>query len=337
MNVCVVGHGMMGGWHSNALARADCVRHTLVGRRPEPTRAFAAAHGFAHWTTSVDAALADDAIEIVVVANPSEQHAEIARLVLQSGKHALVEIPLAMSVRAAEALVSEAAGRGLALGVVHPLRARRELVALRDRIAAGDERLRQIAGRIFMHRLENVGATGYRRSWTDNLLWHHMAHIVDASMWLACAPAVATRGIMSPVDAVTGIPMDAAIMIETDQGQPLVGTGSYYSRERIFDVMAVTDHESYRLDVFRSQLTTGTDTTPISSEEDNCALLTRDFIEAVAGGREPMVTGASVLPGMRALGAVQAEWDRRYGEQSLPGRPLDADAAADRGGPPARS
>ena len=30
----------------------------------------------------------------------------------------------------------------------------------------------------------NVGATGYRRSWTDNILWHHFCHFVDLGMYL---------------------------------------------------------------------------------------------------------------------------------------------------------
>jgi 2-hydroxy-4-carboxymuconate semialdehyde hemiacetal dehydrogenase len=333
MNVCVIGHGMMGTWHSSALAQTDCVRHTLVGRRPEPTAEFATSHGFAHWTTSLAEALADRTIEIVVVANPSELHAEVALLALQHDKHVLVEIPLAMSMPAAEAIVAEAARRRLTLGVVHPLRARPDLIDLRQRVATGDERVRHIAGRLFMHRIENVGATGYRRSWTDNLLWHHMAHVVDASIWLCGAQPVVTGGILSPVDTLTGIPMDAAIMIEADRGESLVCTGSYYSRERIFDVMVVTDRDSYRLDVFRSQLTTGAGTTSIASEADNCALLTHDFIEAVSAGRDPIVTGTSVLPAMRALAVVQEQWDRRYGEQSLPGRPIADEDTLDNGGP----
>ena len=35
MNVCVVGYGMMGVWHSEALKRNDAVLHTVVGRRPQ--------------------------------------------------------------------------------------------------------------------------------------------------------------------------------------------------------------------------------------------------------------------------------------------------------------
>lgn len=34
------------------------------------------------------------------------------------------------------------------------------------------------------------------------------------------------------------------------------------------------------------------------------------------------VTGASVLPAMRVLQAVQESWDARHGARSIPGRPL---------------
>lgn len=39
MNICMVGYGMMGVWHSQSLLRPeagrDVVLHTAVGRRPE--------------------------------------------------------------------------------------------------------------------------------------------------------------------------------------------------------------------------------------------------------------------------------------------------------------
>ncbi len=35
MNVCMVGYGMMGTWHSESLKNHDCVLHTLVGHNAE--------------------------------------------------------------------------------------------------------------------------------------------------------------------------------------------------------------------------------------------------------------------------------------------------------------
>ena len=65
MNVCVVGYGMMGVWHSEALLEAGAVLHTLVGRRPEAAREFAERFGYRKWTLSLDEALADPAVDIV--------------------------------------------------------------------------------------------------------------------------------------------------------------------------------------------------------------------------------------------------------------------------------
>jgi len=35
MNICMVGYGMMGVWHTEALQKTGAVLHTVVGRRPE--------------------------------------------------------------------------------------------------------------------------------------------------------------------------------------------------------------------------------------------------------------------------------------------------------------
>jgi 2-hydroxy-4-carboxymuconate semialdehyde hemiacetal dehydrogenase len=322
MNVCVVGHGMMGTWHTNALAQADAHKHTLVGRREDATSAFAEAHGYERWTTSLEEALADEAIDAVILTTPSETHADWTLLALGAGKPVLVEIPLAMSLPDAERVVREAASKDLPLGVVHPFRARPELAELRERIMAGEERVQQTVGRLYLHRVENVGSTGYRRSWTDNLLWHHMAHLVDAALWITGPANISVQSVMSPVDRSTGVPMDVAILMQTELGQPLLCSGSYYARERLFDLLIVTDRDSYRLDVFAETLTSSTGQHPIDSEEANCWRLTQDFIAAVRDRRSPLVSGDSVLPAMRVLATAQEIWDGRYGAASLPGRPL---------------
>ena len=322
MNVCLVGHGMMGVWHSNALEGTGAVPHTIVGRREEATADFARRRGFARWTTSLEDALADDAIDAVILATPSETHAASALLALRSGKPVLVEIPLAMNLRDAELVVQEAAARELTLGVVHPLRARLELDGLRERVEGGAEQIRQVVGRLYFHRLENVGSTGYRRSWTDNILWHHMAHLVDAALWVSGATEVTVESVMSPVDRLTGIPMDVAVLMQTQLGQPLLCSGSYYARERMFELLVITDSDSYRLDVFAATLTTADGVRPVLPEEENCWRITRDFLAAVDERRAPLVSGESVLACLRTLATVQEEWDRAHGPKVLPGRPL---------------
>ena len=320
MNVCMVGHGMMGVWHSDALKGTDCRLHTLVGRRPEPTAAFAAEYGYQRWTVDLDEALADDEIDIVILATPSELHATGALASLAAGKHTLVEIPMAMNLADSQRVVDAARASGLTLGVVHPMRVRPEMVALRQRLLAGQEHIRHVGGSFFIHRLENVGATGYRRSWTDNLLWHHITHLLDLGLWLLNEPVQEVHSFMPLPDPATGIPMEAFLGVETNQHHSLVCTGSYYARQWTIEAFIITNRDSYRMNVTQSRLSTGERSGAIAAEPANCALLTRDFIDAVKEGRQPAVTGESVMPAMSVLQAAQDQWDRKHGARSIPGR-----------------
>jgi predicted dehydrogenase len=64
-------------------------------------------------------AFSDDDVEAVVLATPAITHTPLGRLVLHSGRHLLVEKPLATSVADAEGLVQLAAERDLRLMVGH--------------------------------------------------------------------------------------------------------------------------------------------------------------------------------------------------------------------------
>jgi len=60
----------------------------------------------------------------------------------------------------------------------------------------------------------------------------------------------------------------------------------------------------------------------IEGEQENCARVIFDFIDAVRTGRPPLASGPSVLPAMRVLQTVQDDWDARHGARSIPGRPM---------------
>jgi 2-hydroxy-4-carboxymuconate semialdehyde hemiacetal dehydrogenase len=345
-NVCMVGHGMMGIWHSEALRGVeDCRLHTVVGRpkkpdaeqatptagrKPASTEVFAEKYGYTKWTTDFHQAIADPEVDIVIIAGPSETHAEMSLAALEQGKHVLVEIPIAMNLEGAEAVVAAAKERGLTLGVVHPMRYRVERLPVVERIRAGEERVSHVQGRFFIHRLSNVGATGLQRSWTDNLLWHHTTHLIDFGLWVVGGgdPTVAEgrirtiHSVYPPIEPRTGIPMELVLVVETHDDQTVVCTGSYYSGEFIYDTLVVTDRDSYRTDERTATITTGDGPRRVASEQENAELIAPDFVNAVKEGREPAVPGWSVLPAMRVLHRVQSDWDAKHGVQTLPGRPV---------------
>ena len=323
LNVCMVGYGMMGVWHSEALKRTDAVLHTIVGRRAEAAREFAARYGYRKWTVSLDEALADPEVDVVVIGSPSEQHEAQAVASLRAGKHTLLEIPAAMSLAGAERVVAAGEASGRVYGLCHPMRFRREREALRARIRAGEETIRHIAGRFFIKRLINIGATGYHRSWTDNILWHHFCHFVDLGLFLCDgAPVRRVQGHLGALHPATGIPMECTVLVETEADQTLLVHGSYHATYRFYDKLIVTDRETYFFDILSGTLRTSAGETAMENEQENCARVTLDFIQAVKTGRAPLASGPSVLPAMRVLQGVQDEWDERYGARAIPGRPL---------------
>jgi 2-hydroxy-4-carboxymuconate semialdehyde hemiacetal dehydrogenase len=324
MNVCMVGYGMMGVWHSEALKRTDATLHTVVGRRPEAASEFAGRYGYRKWTIALDEALLDPEVDMVVIASPSEHHEAQAIRSLEAGKHTLIEIPIALSLEGAKRVVAAGEKSGTVYGLSHPMRFRRERDPLRQRIAAGEETIRHIAGRLFIRRLVNTGATGYRRSWTDNILWHHFCHFVDLAMFLFDgAPIRRIQSHMGPCHERTGIPMECVVLVETEADQSFLVHGSYHATFRHYDELIVTDRETYFFDARANALRTEAGTVPIEEEQENCARVIFDFLDAVAEGRPPRASGPSVLPAMRVLQAVQDDWDARHGARSLPGRPLD--------------
>jgi 2-hydroxy-4-carboxymuconate semialdehyde hemiacetal dehydrogenase len=323
MNVCMVGYGMMGVWHSQALRRTDAVLHTVVGRRAEAAKELAERFGYGKWTASLDEALADPAVDIVILASPSDQHEQQAIRCLEAGKHTLIEIPIAMSLGGAERVVAAGEKSGKTYGLCHPMRFRREREVLRARIGAGEERIRHIAGRFFIKRLVNIGATGYRRSWTDNILWHHFCHFVDLGLFLFGEGEIRrVQSHLGPCHEATGIPMECVVLVETEAGQSLLVHGSYHATYRLYDKLIVTDRETYLYDILAGTLRTEAETIEIETEEDNCARVIFDFLDAVRSSRPPLASGPSVLPAMRVLQQVQDDWDARYGVRAIPGRPL---------------
>ena len=174
LNVCMVGHGMMGIWHSEALREhrglpaahrrrpaqkpdaesRDADRGPQAGLdRGSSPRSTATRSG----RTDFDEAIADPEVDIVIIAGPSETHAEMSLAALEQGKHMLVEIPIAMNLEGAEAVVAAAEERGLTLGVVHPMRYRTERLPVVERIRAGEEQVSHVQGRFFIHRLAERG------------------------------------------------------------------------------------------------------------------------------------------------------------------------------------
>src|SRR5262245_44908139 len=85
----------------------------------------------------LEALLADPAIDLVDVCNPTHLHPETALRALQAGKHVLVEKSIALEPRDADAMVTAAARAGRLLMVAHVLPFFPEFAYAADAIRGG--------------------------------------------------------------------------------------------------------------------------------------------------------------------------------------------------------
>jgi predicted dehydrogenase len=115
----VVGLGWFGGVLTES-ARASGIADVVscFARSEASRQAFATAHGCEPVPT-LDALLADPAIEGVLVATPHSTHAEIVEEVASAGKHVFVEKPLTLTVADARRSITAAERAGVVLQVGH--------------------------------------------------------------------------------------------------------------------------------------------------------------------------------------------------------------------------
>ena len=113
LGIGLIGFGLAGRWlHAPLLAPAGCVLRAIVTSRADEVRAdFPEAAVCA----DVDALLARDDVEAVIVASPSGLHTAQAEQALHAGKHVVVDKPFALDAVSARAMIELAKARDLRL------------------------------------------------------------------------------------------------------------------------------------------------------------------------------------------------------------------------------
>lgn len=314
MNLAMVGYGSISRSHMEALAHEPVVWHTVVGRLAGPAQEFAAEFGFRRATVDLDEALRDPEIDAVVIASPTDLHAEQTAQTLRAGKHALVEIPLATSLAEADALDALARERGLRLMVCHTQRYYPALVEVRRLVAEGSLHVHHVSTRYAFFRRENVNWAGRRRSWTDNLLWHHGCHAVDTSMWLIGAQDATVASQTALPSRHLNIPMDLDILMRTPADE-LIAVSMSYNTKPSYNEYLIIGEETTLL-VSNGRLTspdgvlleapTGPDAGigPIRAQD-------QEFLAAIRENREPTIGAIAVRPAMAVLQATQDQYEAR--------------------------
>jgi predicted dehydrogenase len=137
MRVALFGCGWIMDFHARGVLAHGDELVAVANHREETARVFAERYGIGRVTTDWETLAADPEVDAAIVATPNALHAPQAIALLRAGTPVLVEKPMATSVAECDAMIDASRASGASLMVAHCWRFREEVIALRDRIAAG--------------------------------------------------------------------------------------------------------------------------------------------------------------------------------------------------------
>src|ERR1700722_34171 len=136
IGVAVIGFGLAGKvFHAPFVSAVPGLRlEAIVQRKGDEA---ARAYPKTRILRSVNEALEDSAVQLVVVATPNETHFDLAKQALLAGKHVVIDKPFAATSTEAKELSEIAAARDLTLAPFHNRRWDGDFLTVRKVIAGG--------------------------------------------------------------------------------------------------------------------------------------------------------------------------------------------------------
>lgn len=137
LNVALAGYGYAGKVHHAPVivTTPGLELHTVVSSDPAKVHADLPD---VRVVATLDEALADPAIALVVIATPNHTHAPLARQALEQGRHVVVDKPFALTLAEAQALTGRAEREGRLLSVYHNRRWDSGFLTVRRLMQAGE-------------------------------------------------------------------------------------------------------------------------------------------------------------------------------------------------------
>ncbi len=317
LRIAVLGYGFIADLHTRAARAAGATVISVTGHRPERALDFARRHGIGRAGDDWESAVAASDVDAVVVGTPNSLHHPQALAAIAAGKHVLVDKPMALDTRQAVEMCDAARAAGVTMCVGHMWRYRDEVVALRDRIAAGG------LGRVVRTRGYGVhagwGPSGWFRDYDlsgGGALIDMGIHAIDTARFLLGDPtadrvvASVGTGFDDPAASPSGDPRidtDAVVLVDWSDGVRSVVESGWW--QPVLDGVEA-ETEVYATGGHARIWPAFTAATPPPADYDHCALdmyaaQMADFVACCATGRTPV---ASAEVGLEAVRIVEAAY-----------------------------
>jgi 2-hydroxy-4-carboxymuconate semialdehyde hemiacetal dehydrogenase len=310
MRICVAGaYGAFGTKHLEALDAIDDVTITsIMGPNLSKIEAMAEERKISHATDDLGECVARDDVDAVILATPTQLHAEQAIACMRAGKPVLIEIPMADSLVDSEKICEVQRETGVLAMAGQVRRFNPSHQWIKNKIKAGELKIQQMDVQTYFFRRSNMNAKGEPRSWTDHLLWHHACHTVDLFQYQTAETVSECYGLEGPHHPDLGIAMDMSIGMKTPSGAVCTLSLSFNNDGPLGTFFRyICDNGTYiaRYDDLYDGRENKIDLSGVDVSNNGIELIDREFISAIKEGRKPNGSVEEVLEAMRTLDRIE--------------------------------
>ena len=310
MKICVAGaYGAFGLKHLDALKNIEDIEVTsIMGPNKAKIELLAEERNIPNARTTLEESISEDNPDAVILATPTQAHAEQAIVCMNAGKHVLIEIPMADSLEDSHLVVDKQQETGLTCMAGHVRRFNPSHQWIKNKILAGELNLQQLDAQTYFFRRTNTNAKGEPRSWTDHLLWHHACHTVDLFQYQTGGKAVQAYGLQGPIHPELGIAMDMSIGMKATNGA-LCTLSLSFNNDGPFGTFFryICDNGTYlaRYDDLFDGNNNQIDLSDVAVSNNGIELIDREFISAIKENRKPNSCVTDAISAMETLDKIE--------------------------------
>jgi 2-hydroxy-4-carboxymuconate semialdehyde hemiacetal dehydrogenase len=309
MKVGVAGQGAFGVKHIEAIQNIPGIEIiTLSGGNQAATEEVAKKFKIPHWTGDLGESLKQPGLEAVILATPTQMHADQAVQCLKAGKHVQVEIPMADSLADSERILEAQKETGLIAMAGHTRRFNPSHQWIHKRVKSGEFKVQQMNVQTYFFRRTNMNAAGKPRSWTDHLLWHHACHTVDLFAYQTGENISECYALEGPHHPELKIAMDMSIGLKVPSGAICTLSLSFNNKgpqgtffRYIGDTGTYVAYYDDLVDGEQKKI----DLSDVDVSMNGIELQDREFFAAIQEKREPNASVQQTISAMRTLDRLE--------------------------------
>jgi 2-hydroxy-4-carboxymuconate semialdehyde hemiacetal dehydrogenase len=309
MKVGVAGQGAFGVKHIEAIQNIPGIEIiTLSGGSQAATEEVAKKFKIPHWTGDLGESLKQPGLEAVILATPTQMHADQAVQCLKAGKHVQVEIPMADSLADSERILKAQKESGLIAMAGHTRRFNPSHQWVHKRVKSGEFKVQQMNVQTYFFRRTNMNAAGKPRSWTDHLLWHHACHTVDLFAYQTGENISECFALEGPHHPELKIAMDMSIGLKVPSGAICTLSLSFNNKGpqgTFFRYIGDTGTYVAYYDDLKDGDDKAIDLSKVDVSMNGIELQDREFFAAIQEKREPNSSVQQTISAMRVLDRLE--------------------------------